>query len=252
MAFPFTVNPLAPAGSDSPALGDNELRSLKQALIDLFGLPSSPTNITAAIMGVNADGTIATPGLVRLGTITAQKAILDGTGTWNDAADTFTAILASITDTASAAASKLIDLKVGGVSKFSVDKTGKILTGLGVNVAPPAAGVIQSSGAMIAGGGYGQPGTGGETLRFLRGTINQDGTIKKGSGFTSSRTSAGQYVITPSTAFSDHPSATANPQVFTRCADVNVQGPSQVNINVFTPPNTLVDSEFTFIIAGPN
>ncbi len=130
MAFPQVVDPASPAGSDSPALGDDQIRAVKQLIVDLFGLPTTPTNITAAIMDVAADGTIVVPGLVRLGTIVDQKAILDGTATWNDAVDTFKAILVNITDTASAAASLLIDLQVGGVSKFAVDKTGKVTAGI--------------------------------------------------------------------------------------------------------------------------
>jgi hypothetical protein len=43
--------------------------------------------------------------------------------TWNDAAVTFTAIKMNVTDTASNAASLLMDLQVGGVSRFSVSKT---------------------------------------------------------------------------------------------------------------------------------
>ena len=48
------------------------------------------------------------------------------TGTWNAGAVTFTGILANFTDTASAAASLLMDLQVGGVSKFSVGKGGLV------------------------------------------------------------------------------------------------------------------------------
>ena len=46
--------------------------------------------------------------------------------TWNDAGTTFTAIKMDVTDTASNAASLLLDLKVGGSSKFNVSKTGDI------------------------------------------------------------------------------------------------------------------------------
>jgi hypothetical protein len=46
--------------------------------------------------------------------------------TWNDAAVTFTAIKMNVTDTASNAASLLMDLQVGGVSRFEVSKAGKL------------------------------------------------------------------------------------------------------------------------------
>ena len=48
--------------------------------------------------------------------------------TWNNIATTFTAIKMDVTDTNSASDSKLIDLQVGSVSKFSVDKNGEIAT----------------------------------------------------------------------------------------------------------------------------
>jgi hypothetical protein len=46
--------------------------------------------------------------------------------TWNASGTTFTAAKVDVTDTASASTSKLLDLQVGGVSKFSVDKSGLI------------------------------------------------------------------------------------------------------------------------------
>lgn len=48
---------------------------------------------------------------------------------WNGAATVFTAIRMNVTDTASAAGSLLLDLQVGGVSKFSVDKDGGVRFG---------------------------------------------------------------------------------------------------------------------------
>ena len=46
------------------------------------------------------------------------------TQTWNNVATTFTGLQVNVTDTASNAASLLMDLRVGGVSQFRVDKTG--------------------------------------------------------------------------------------------------------------------------------
>ena len=48
--------------------------------------------------------------------------IYDIADTWNASGTTFTAIKMNVTDTASAAGSLLMDLQVGGVSKFSVGK----------------------------------------------------------------------------------------------------------------------------------
>jgi len=52
--------------------------------------------------------------------------IYDLADIWNDGATTFTSIKVDVTDTASAAGSNLMDLKIGGVSKFRVDKLGNI------------------------------------------------------------------------------------------------------------------------------
>jgi hypothetical protein len=59
--------------------------------------------------------------------------------TWNNAATIFTAIQMNVTDTASQAASLLMDLQVGGASKFNVGKTG-IVT---------ATGSIATSGNLV-------------------------------------------------------------------------------------------------------
>jgi len=73
------------------------------------------------------------------GTVTADTRLFDATQTWNSAGVTFTAIKTNITDTASAAASLLMDLQVGGVSKFKVDKAGAltVTSCAGCGTSPP-------------------------------------------------------------------------------------------------------------------
>lgn len=56
----------------------------------------------------------------------AKVDIFNLTDLWNDAGAVFTAIKMNVTNTASAAGSKLIDLMVSGVSKFRVDPDGKV------------------------------------------------------------------------------------------------------------------------------
>jgi hypothetical protein len=58
------------------------------------------------------------------GTLTTDVKVLDLSATWNDAGVTFTGLKFNVTDTASNAASLLLDLQVGGASKFKVAKTG--------------------------------------------------------------------------------------------------------------------------------
>jgi hypothetical protein len=50
--------------------------------------------------------------------------IYDMTDTWTAAGTTYYAIKMNVTNTASAAASALLDLQIAGVSKFKVDKNG--------------------------------------------------------------------------------------------------------------------------------
>ncbi|MDQ3018319.1 MAG: hypothetical protein M3Q64_00390, partial [bacterium] len=59
-------------------------------------------------------------------TETSGVSIVDLATIWNNAANTPTAIKLNVTDTASNVASILMDLQVGGVSKFKVDKTGAL------------------------------------------------------------------------------------------------------------------------------
>lgn len=55
-------------------------------------------------------------------------------GTWNDVGTVFTAFKIKVTDTASSALSLLLDAQVGGLSKFSVNKLGELVsTGATVN-----------------------------------------------------------------------------------------------------------------------
>src|SRR3990167_1012082 len=166
MSLPTTIDTSAPTGSTSPGLGYNEIVALKNALLDLFGLGASPATITGALFSVTTGGAITvsqTPFTVKRlvgtqGTITDVAAVVDLTTTWNDAADTFTAIKLDVTDTASAAASKLLELFVGGVSKFALTKAGALtlagsLTGpasvslTGYNIAVPVKIWIPAAGA---------------------------------------------------------------------------------------------------------
>ena len=68
------------------------------------------------------------------GTLTASTPFLNHTATWNAGAVTFQNIVSNITDTASAAASTLIDLQVGGTSQFNVRKDGLITDTYGLVV----------------------------------------------------------------------------------------------------------------------
>lgn len=90
---------------------------------------------------ITAKNFIATTGSI-LTSLPAYAA----TQTWNAIAQTFKAILVNITDTASAVGSLLMDLQVGGVSKFTVRKDGAV-TAATETLTPPVA----SSAITVAG-----------------------------------------------------------------------------------------------------
>ena len=58
------------------------------------------------------------------GTVTTSTPLLDATQTWNSAGTVFTGLKLNVTDTASNASSLLMDLQVGGSSKFKVSNIG--------------------------------------------------------------------------------------------------------------------------------
>jgi hypothetical protein len=83
-------------------------------------------------------------------TITASTPLIDGTQTWSNAAVTFTGAKLNITDTASNAASLLMDLQRGGVSQFSVRRDGIVnatgsMTAAGVTATSSGLAVLQLS-----------------------------------------------------------------------------------------------------------
>jgi len=109
-----------------------------------------------------------------------------------------------VTDDASVGGDLLV---TGAASLGSTD-----VDALGVGIVVPAAGEIATSGDIDAGGhvfaagGFMQPGTGGETLKIIRGVVDSAGAVIEGSGFTAVRNSTGNFTITFSTPFSDIPS----------------------------------------------
>jgi hypothetical protein len=86
------------------------------------------TEANAFLAGFDKDGKITAPGFVGSGyslTGSASASFVDLSGTWNTTG-TPTALKLNITDTASNASSALMDLQVGGASKFRVRKNGAL------------------------------------------------------------------------------------------------------------------------------
>lgn len=76
--------------------------------------------------------------------------IYDMKDTWDDGSTTFTAIKMDVTDAASAAGSLLLDLKVGGVTKASIDKNGNLTATLTAIDDVPIGATTPSTGAFTS------------------------------------------------------------------------------------------------------
>lgn len=70
----------------------------------------------------NADNAFSIGQTINQGTITAQKAALAATATWNSAGTTFRALTLNVTDTASLAASLLADFQIGSRTQYAFTK----------------------------------------------------------------------------------------------------------------------------------
>lgn len=76
-----------------------------------------------------APGTAVSPLVLTGGTVTTSQPLIDATQTWNAGAVTFTGLKLSVTNTASAAASLLMDLQFAGSTQFKVGKDGTTTIG---------------------------------------------------------------------------------------------------------------------------
>jgi len=110
--------------------------------------------------------------------------IYDLTDTWNNAGTSFNGIKLNVTDTASAAGSKLIDIKIGGVSKFTVGKTGTI-TATGIVESTTGGfrfpdGTTQTTASVSSGTVTSVTGTGTVSGLTLTGSITTSGSLTLG------------------------------------------------------------------------
>jgi hypothetical protein len=139
MAHTQAIDAAAPLGTDAASGGALEFRNLKRDIKErmelehfwddaLTGDPQDGThlNITQIGTGIVANKEMIKGTTYSLTSSNAQS-VIDYTGTWNTSG-TPTAIKLNLTDTASNSASLLMDLQIGGSSKFKVDKAGKLTT----------------------------------------------------------------------------------------------------------------------------
>jgi hypothetical protein len=146
------------------------------------------------------------------GALTASAPVLNLSQTWNNAAVTFTGILATFTNTASNAASRLIDLRVGADSFFSVNRSGTIT------------GVVASGGTLLTSSGSGAfdiNASGGARIRFAPSGVGGRMLLWSGTGkyqffpsAATANTSLGLFVSTEGTNNVMALENATNPQTF--------------------------------------
>jgi len=109
-----------------------------------------------------------------------------------------------------------------------------------------------------ASNGYPQSGTGGETaLRTIRGTVNADGTIAEGTGFTITDNGTGDHTVNFTTAFSDVPSVglsvvkTASGSAHYGTHESLAVGSVRIKTFLHLSSSSASDMEFSFIAVGP-
>lgn len=108
-----------------------------------FQLPYYSASGTASTLTGTSALTTDTNGVLTIttSTVTTTDPALTINQTWNGAAQIFTGILENITNTTSAATSLLLNLQVGGTSKFKVDVSGNA-TAVGSITPSQTAGII--------------------------------------------------------------------------------------------------------------
>ncbi len=92
---------------------------------------------------------------------------------------------------------------------------------------------------------------GEENLRMLRGTLNANGTVALGAGFTATRTGTGTYQVDFNTAFNGVPTVTVTPQGASLYVFVSGTTASTVFISVRNTFNSATDAIVNFTVLGP-
>src|ERR1035441_4298235 len=152
----------AAAGTNSIANGDNaQLWNWATTTSGRVGIVFGETTASTSA-GVPYDvqvstlaGSTATP-LNVTNSLNGSQTLpaLSITPAWNTTGVVDAALLVNATNTASGAASKLLDLQIGGSTQFNVDKTGltTALGGVATGSGPPAC-VVGTAGALCQGEG---------------------------------------------------------------------------------------------------
>jgi len=112
--------------------------------------PVAGSNVTFTnAWSLGLEGPMKAPSItLATGTITTSQPVINATQTWNASGVTFTGLFLNVTNTASASDSLLMDLQIGGSSKFKVDKAG-VAYGIGIYDVTGVVGIDNSLTATL-------------------------------------------------------------------------------------------------------
>jgi len=90
-------------------------------------------------------------------------------------------------------------------------------------------------------------------LRIIRGVVSSTGSIVSGSGFASSKSSTGNYTITPTNAFAaGYVTIVASPSVDAGFISASAVSASIASVQTYNTAVVATDKQFSFILIGPN
>ena len=253
-------------------VAQSALSADKVPWVGVTGVPASVTAWSPATNGIAYNG-----GYVGIGTPTPIAALhvrggplynnalieTDSTlGTWLNLVNTSGtgrtwALLNAGTDNTEGAGAFLIRDNNAGAVRATFLPNGNV--GLGT-IAPTAKLDVRGDIRLGAGGEYQAIGASAENLSIIRGTVNSNGTLRLGSGFTATRLGLGIYRVSwgtaPGFATAPTPVATAYISaspiiVFSSAALFNTDRSGFVEFRTVNLSGVLTDSAFSFTLAGP-
>lgn len=153
----------------APASGD------LVAIVDVSDTTQAPTGTTKKITVATLFTSIAvtTSATIAGGTVVASSPALSVTQTWNNAGVAFAGVRVNITNTSSDAASRLLDLQVGGVSVAYATVDGGMTTqSLTTGAVSASSVLLTGTGATYAAGKFYVNATNGLTVATKTGSAN--------------------------------------------------------------------------------
>lgn len=122
-------------------------------------------------------------------------------------------------------------------------------SGVGIGTTSPTNALQVNGNIQMGPGGANYASSSQENLRIIRGTVNANGSIFAGSGFTLQHVATGHWRVLFNTPYSGNPTATVS--CLKAIGNVNAYSTSSFDVVMSNTAGTLVDDGFSFIAMGP-